>query len=68
MLEMLTISIGLVLVIEGILYFIIADRLNQIISILENFNSKKIKILSLSMIIIGFCLIYFTFRFYREIY
>ncbi len=68
MLEMLTISIGLVLVIEGIIYFIIADRLNQIISILENFNSKKIKFLSLSMIIIGFCLIYFTFRFYREIY
>ncbi len=68
MLQTLIISIGLVLVIEGLIYLIIADRLSQIISILENFNSKKIKIFSLSMIFIGFCLIYFTFRFYREIY
>tara|TARA_B100001057_G_scaffold176732_1_gene177558 strand:+ start:4569 stop:4775 length:207 start_codon:yes stop_codon:yes gene_type:complete len=67
MLDILVISIGLVLVIEGILYFMLASRLNIITEALKKTNPQTIKNFSLVMVIIGVCLIYFTFRFYGEI-
>ena len=66
MLEVLIISIGLVLVIEGTVYFIFANKLEIIISILKNFNPQKIKTVSLLIAFFGLCLIYFTFKFYGE--
>ena len=67
MFEVLIISIGLVLVIEGILYFMLADKLHDLALILKNFNKQKVKIISLSIVLLGLCLIYFTFRFYNYI-
>ena len=64
MLEIIIISIGLVLVIEGIMYFLFADKLYYLLSILKNNDPKKIKQISLIVASIGLCLIYFTFRLY----
>ena len=66
MFEILIISIGLVLVIEGLMYFFLADRLNYFIDILSKTPSKKIKNLSLLIALLGLCLIYFTFRYYKS--
>ena len=41
MLKVLFISIGLVLVIEGLLYFFLANKLDLISSIIKNLNPKK---------------------------
>ncbi len=65
MLKVLFISIGLVLVIEGLLYFFLANKLDLISSIIKNLNPKKIKNFSLSIVFLGFCLIYFTIRTYN---
>ena len=67
MFEIIIISIGLVLVIEGIIYFILSSRLNYIAEILEKIDPQTIKTFSLVVALIGICLIYFTFRFYGEI-
>ena len=67
MFEILIISIGLVLVVEGAIYFLFADKLDYLVSFLKSVDTKKIKKVSLIIIFIGFCLIYFTFRNYNEI-
>tara|TARA_B100001778_G_C17987631_1_gene362104 strand:- start:151 stop:357 length:207 start_codon:yes stop_codon:yes gene_type:complete len=67
MLEVLIISIGLVLVIEGTAYFLFADKLHYLFSLLRDLNTKKIKTVCLGIIFLGLCLIYFTFRYYGEV-
>jgi len=67
MFKLLLLSIGLVLFFEGILYFFLAGKLNSLIEQLSKVDPQKIKTISLLMIVIGACLIYFTFRFYGEI-
>ena len=67
MFEILIISIGLVLVVEGTIYFFLADKLEYLISILKTTNSQKIKTISFSVAVLGFCLIYFTFKYYGEV-
>ena len=67
MFEILIISIGLVLVIEGILYFILASKLNYLLEMLKKIDAQKIKTFSLFVAFLGICLIYFTFRFYGEV-
>jgi len=64
MLEIMVISIGLVLVIEGVLYFILANKLNLLLSFIKNLNPNRVKNISLTMVFIGFCLIYFIIRRY----
>ena len=66
MLEVLIVSIGIVLVIEGLLYFILADRIDYFIKVLKNFNKQKIKSISLTVALVGLCLIYFTFKVYND--
>tara|TARA_B100000214_G_C23604762_1_gene462395 strand:- start:148 stop:354 length:207 start_codon:yes stop_codon:yes gene_type:complete len=67
MFEVLIVSIGLVLVIEGILYFILADRIEFFLEIIKKLNKQKIKTISLIIALTGLCLIYFTFKFYGEL-
>ena len=67
MFEIIIISIGLVLVIEGMLYFILASKLNYLTSIIKKIGTQKIKTISLFVAFLGICLIYFTLRFYGEI-
>jgi len=64
MIKLLLFGVGLLLFFEGILYFFLAGNLNPILDHLKNIDPQKIKTISLVMIIIGACLIYFTFRFY----
>jgi len=66
MFKLLLLSIGLLLFFEGILYFFLAGKLNSLIEQLSKVDPQKIKTISLLMIVIGACLIYFTFRFYGE--
>ncbi len=66
MLKLLLLGIGLFLFFEGILYFFLAGNLNSILDQLSKVDPQKIKTISLIMIIIGACLIYFTFLFYGE--
>ena len=64
MLEILIISIGLVLVIEGTFYFLLAYKLKILINIIKTINPQIIQTISLIVALIGFCLIYFTMRYY----
>jgi uncharacterized protein YjeT (DUF2065 family) len=67
MLKLLLLGIGLFLFFEGILYFFLAKNLKSILDQLTKVEPEKIKTISLIMIIIGSCLIYFTFRQYDKI-
>ena len=64
MLEILIISIGLVLTIEGLLYFFLANNLKKYLDMLNLMNPQTIKNISLFCLLIGLCLIYFTFKYY----
>jgi len=66
MLKLLLLGIGLLLFFEGILYFFLARNLNSLLYQLSKVDPQKIKTISLVMIIIGACLIYFTFHFYGD--
>ena len=67
MLKVLFVSIGLVLVLEGLLYFLISDNLQKLLKTLEKYNKQTIKTISLCVALTGLCLIYFTFRIYGNI-
>ena len=67
MLKLLLLGIGLLFFFEGILYFFLARNLISLLDQLRKVDPQKIKTISLVMIIIGACLIYFTFRFYGEL-
>tara|TARA_X000000368_G_C22368773_1_gene423780 strand:+ start:47 stop:250 length:204 start_codon:yes stop_codon:yes gene_type:complete len=67
MLKLLLFGVGLLLFFEGILYFFLAGNLSFLLDQLSKVDPQKIKTISLVMIIIGACLIYFTFGFYGEI-
>ena len=67
MLKLLLLGIGLLLFFEGLLYYLLAGNLKKLLDQLGKVDPQKIKTISLLMLIIGACLIYFTFRFYGEI-
>ena len=62
--EIIITSIGLVLIIEGILYFLLANNLNKLLNIISAINPQTIKNISAFCALIGLCLIYFTFKYY----
>ena len=64
MLEVLLTSIGLVMIVEGVLYFFLANNLNKLFKILSTINPQAIKNISAFCALIGLCLIYFTFKYY----
>ena len=66
MLKLLLLGIGLLLFFEGILYFFLAGNLHSMLDQLSKVDPQKIKTISLTMIIIGSSLIYFTFSFYGD--
>ena len=67
MLKLVLLSIGLLLVAEAILYFLIAEKIKTIFEQLSNIDPQKIKTISLIMLAIGLCLIYITFRLYGDL-
>ena len=64
MIKLLLLGIGLVLVFEGLLYFFLANKLYTILEQLNKIDSQTIKNISIIMIAVGTCLIYFTFKLY----
>ena len=62
--EIIITSISLVLIIEGILYFLLANNLNKLLNIISAINPQTIKNISAFCALIGLCLIYFTFKYY----
>ena len=67
MLKLLLLGIGLLLFFEGLLYFFLSSNLKSLFEQLSKVDPQKIKTISLLMLILGACLIYFTFRFYGEL-
>ena len=67
MLKLLLLGIGLLLFFEGLMYFILAGNLKMLLEQLGKVDPQKIKTISLLMLILGACLIYFTFRFYGDL-
>tara|TARA_B100000575_G_scaffold216534_1_gene177174 strand:+ start:294 stop:494 length:201 start_codon:yes stop_codon:yes gene_type:complete len=66
MLEILVVSIGIVLIIEGLLYFFISRNLKLVTEQLNKLNPKSLKNFGLIIALIGFCLIYYIIKFYNE--
>ena len=64
--EILLTSIGLVMIIEGLLYFFLANNLKKLLNILSVINPQTIKNISAFCTLIGLCLIYFTFKYYHN--
>ena len=64
MFEIFLISIGLVLIIEGILYFFLANNLKKYLDMFSLINPQTVKNVSLFFALLGLCLIYFTFKYY----
>ena len=67
MLKLLLLGIGLLLFFEGLLYFFLAGNLKSLFEQLSKVDPQKIKTISLLMLILGACLLYFTFRFYGDL-
>jgi len=65
MFKILLLSIGLVLVFEGLLYFFFAKNMNKYIDQLSKIDPMIIKNISAIIIGIGVCLIYFILRTYE---
>ena len=66
MLKLLLLGIGLLLFLEGLVYFFLAGNLKKLLDQLATVDPQKIKTISLIMTIIGACLIYFTINIYGE--
>ena len=64
--EIIITSIGLVLIIEGVLYFCLANNMKKFINTLSLINPRIIKNVGALCSLIGICLIYFTFKFYNN--
>ena len=64
MLKLLIFGIGFVLVFEGLVYFLFSKNIKNIYEIISKMESEKIRSFSSILIIIGLCLIYFTFKIY----
>ncbi len=64
MFEILLISIGLVLITEGILYFFLANNLKKYLDMLSLINPQTVKNISLFFALLGLCLVYFTIKYY----
>ena len=64
MLKLLIFGIGFVFVFEGLIYFLFSKKISKMYQLISNMESEKIRSFSSLLIIIGLCLIYFTFKIY----
>jgi len=65
MLKFLLLGMGFALLIEGLIYFLFAKQVRNMFEAIKSHDPEKIRLFSSILIIIGFCLIYFTFKFYE---
>ena len=65
MLKFILLGMGFALLIEGLIYFLFAKQVRNMFEAIRSYESEKIRSFSSIVIIIGLCLIYFTFKFYE---
>tara|TARA_B100000686_G_C16793576_1_gene980538 strand:+ start:3068 stop:3271 length:204 start_codon:yes stop_codon:yes gene_type:complete len=65
MLKFILLVVGLILVFEGLIYFFLASKIKFILKMVETFSVDKIKFVSTLIVIIGSCIVYFTFWIYE---
>ncbi len=65
MLKFILLGMGFALLIEGLIYFLFAKQVKNMFEAIRSYESEKIRSFSIIIIIIGLCLIYFTFKFYE---
>ena len=64
MLKLILFGIGFIFIFEGFVYFLFAKKLKKMFDIISSYEPEKIRSFSSILIILGLCLIYFTFKFY----
>ena len=65
MLKLILFGMGCILIFEGFVYFIFAKKLRDMLHIVNSYEPEKIRFFSSVIIILGLCLIYYTFKFYE---
>ena len=65
MFKFILLGIGFMILFEGLLYFFFTKKMKEMIKLVNEFDTDKIKSLAIIMCVIGTCLIYFTFKIYK---
>jgi len=65
MLKLILFGMGCILIFEGFIYFLFAKKLRDMFQIVSSYEPEKIRSFSSVIIILGLCLIYYTFKFYE---
>ena len=65
MLKFLLLGMGFAFIIEGLVYFLFAKKVRNMLEVIRSYDPEKIRSFSSILIIVGLCLIYFTFKFYE---
>ena len=65
MLKFILFGIGFVFLFEGLIYFLFAKKIKNMFRVINYMDSDKIKSFATILILLGACIIYFTFRFYE---
>ena len=63
MLELFFLSLGILLIIEGAIYFLFPNKMKNLAKIFLQTENSKIKNVALFSFFLGFCLIYFNFKY-----
>ena len=64
MLKLFLFGIGFILIFEGLTYFIFSNKIQNILKEIKKIKPENIRFFSSILIILGLCLIYFTFKIY----
>ena len=65
MLKYFLFGLGFVCLLEGLVYFFLANKLKIFYEMLITFKIENIRFFSSFLIVVGLCLIYFTLKFYE---
>ena len=65
MLKLILFGMGFVLIFEGLIYFLFAKKIRNMFDVISSYEPEKIRFFSSIIIILGLCLIYYTFKFYE---
>ena len=67
MLKLILLGIGFMLVFEGLIYFLFARNMQNYLLQLSKIEPHIINTISVTMFILGLCLIYYILRFYGDV-
>jgi len=65
MLKFFLLAIGIIFLFEGLIYFLLASKIKNILKTINSFSIEKIKSFSTLLVIIGSVILYITFRIYE---